>query len=360
MHGRSDLSRHSTVGSRTSRLAVISCALGVFCVIELLVVLAADLGDLGPLFSVLGIVGLMIAIVSGIVSFILIGAGAGRLGGRGFAVIGIGAPLALLVWGIIAVTFLPVRCTAFRMVCGTNLSGIGKAMLIYANDFRGEFPRAAGTNGRWTPTTPNWNARDRDAAYDLKPDGSVGRASITASLYLLIKYTDVTPDSFVCNKDDGTREFDPAEYRSGREPFELWDFGLRPQVHCSYAYHMPYGRYALKTSDNERLAVAADRNPFQPGPFHKAKDLSRFSFESRETVYRGNAYAHGNQGQNVLFLDSHVTFSQTPACGIDGDNIYTIQDGNDIKIGTAPTIGSHPAKKLDSLLVTDGAGSDAD
>ncbi|MHC4293812.1 MAG: hypothetical protein ACYSTX_05900 [Planctomycetota bacterium] len=32
------------------------------------------------------------------------------------------------------------RGVAYRMICGTNLSGIGKAMLIYANDNRGKYP----------------------------------------------------------------------------------------------------------------------------------------------------------------------------------------------------------------------------
>lgn len=33
---------------------------------------------------------------------------------------------------------------AFRVSCGNNLSSIGRAMLIYANDYEGAFPRAGG------------------------------------------------------------------------------------------------------------------------------------------------------------------------------------------------------------------------
>ena len=36
------------------------------------------------------------------------------------------------------------RSIAFRMTCGTNLSGLGKAMQIYANDYENQFPRAGG------------------------------------------------------------------------------------------------------------------------------------------------------------------------------------------------------------------------
>ncbi len=55
----------------------------------------------------------------------------------------------LVVIGIIAVLMsilLPalsaVKRTAHRVVCGSNLSGIGKAMILYANEYGGEYPRA--------------------------------------------------------------------------------------------------------------------------------------------------------------------------------------------------------------------------
>jgi prepilin-type processing-associated H-X9-DG protein len=42
--------------------------------------------------------------------------------------------------GVMMPALARTRQLAFRMVAGTNLSGIGKAMLIYANDFDDEFP----------------------------------------------------------------------------------------------------------------------------------------------------------------------------------------------------------------------------
>ena len=42
--------------------------------------------------------------------------------------------------GILMPALARTRQIAFRMVAGTNLSGIGKAMLIYANDYDDEFP----------------------------------------------------------------------------------------------------------------------------------------------------------------------------------------------------------------------------
>jgi prepilin-type processing-associated H-X9-DG protein len=45
-----------------------------------------------------------------------------------------------LIENFIGKSMLNVRATAIRMVCGSNLSGIGKALLIYANDYNDMFP----------------------------------------------------------------------------------------------------------------------------------------------------------------------------------------------------------------------------
>ena len=76
---------------------------------------------------------------------------------------------------------------AVRMVCKTNLSKLGKVMRIYANDYEGAFPRAGGPSTRWGITL-NWMAPDRYMAFGIdRRDDSGGSASISASLYLLVK-----------------------------------------------------------------------------------------------------------------------------------------------------------------------------
>jgi prepilin-type N-terminal cleavage/methylation domain-containing protein len=151
-----------------------------------------------------------------------------------------------LVMGIWTILRARQRNIRIRMVCGTNLSGIGKAMLIYSNDYDDEMPRAGGRNSQWTQMIPNWMADNRYTAYGLSANGSGGSANITSSFYLLVKYAEVTPKSFICKGDSGTREFKPTEYAAGdRELIDLWDFGPESSEHCSYSYHMPYGLYAL-------------------------------------------------------------------------------------------------------------------
>ncbi|MBN2592283.1 MAG: hypothetical protein JXA81_02160, partial [Sedimentisphaerales bacterium] len=174
------------------------------------------------------------------------------------------------------------------------------------------------------------------------------------------KYAEVTPKSFICKGDSGVSEFKPSDYGAGdRDLIDLWDFGPESEKHCSYSYHMPFGLYALTTSSEPGMAVAADRNPLQDSPAASAKTWpGTFSpTGGKEAIKYGNAIAHQEDAQNVLFLDIHVGQEKVPFCGINDDNIYTYWDGGDIRVGSPPTIGSAPQDRLDSLLVTDGAGS---
>jgi len=283
---------------------------------------------------------------------------------KGFTLVELLVVIAIiaLLMGILMPALARVRQVAHRLICGTNLSGIGKAMLIYANDYDDELPRAGGRNSTWTGTIPQWPADNRFTAYGLSPDGSGGAATVTSSFYLLVKYAEVTPKSFVCKSDSGTTEFKPSEYNAGdRELIDLWDFGPEAANHCSYSYHMPYGLYALTTSSEPGMAVAADRNPWITSPAAEGKDAGLLSSYNptggKEAINIGNAIAHQEDGQNVLFMDSHVSFEKKPFCGINDDNIYTFWDGGDIRRGGLPVPGaSEPQDRLDSLLVHDGEG----
>jgi prepilin-type processing-associated H-X9-DG protein len=257
---------------------------------------------------------------------------------------------------VVVPAFQKPRSDAIRMTCLKNLSHMGRAMLIYSNDYDDEFPRAGGRNSVWGSRILNWRADNRFAAYGLSAIGSGGQATISSSFYLLVKYTEVMPKFFVCPGDEGTSGFKPVDYGAGnRKLIGLWDFGPTPSKHCSYAYHMPYGLYALTTSSEPGMAVAADRNPWIDSPAAEAKDIILFNPEGgREAVKAGNAVAHKNEGQNVLFVDGHVSFEESPTCGIYDDNIYTFWAGGDGRRGGMPVpFASEPADRLDSLLVND-------
>jgi len=346
---------------RTSKLAIASfvCTLcGLLCFLPVIIAtieyrILSPKSDLVMAASGLSFIAMGAAIILGVTALALIGSSGGRLTGYGFAAIGTAVPAILLILICLPPILIRPRSTAFRMVCGTNLSGIGKAMLIYSNDYDNEFPRAGGKNSVWSNHTPNWRADSRFVAYGLNADGTGGRAAISSNLYLLVKYAGVK--TFVCPGDTGTTEFKHADYGAGnKELIDLWDFGPEPTKHCSYSYHMPYGPYALTTSYRPGMAVAADRNPWQDSPFAKARDFHAFNPDGDKKAWKaGNAITHQGEGQNVLFMDSHVSFQKCSFCGINDDNIYTYWDGPDIRRGAIPNLKSQPAGRLDSMLVND-------
>ncbi|MFH1716273.1 MAG: hypothetical protein ABIF19_02890 [Planctomycetota bacterium] len=263
--------------------------------------------------------------------------------------------LCLFLLAIIGPVSKRCRAFAWRTKCGNNLSVIGKGTLAYANDHDGELPRSGGGNTVLAPSIPDWLATDRSGAYGLQPDGSRGQGSISSCFYLLVKYQAVTPGRFVCPADAGTTEFNPDDEAAGdRELVHLWDFGPFGGKHCSYSYHVPFGLYALTTSNEPGMAVAADRSPWRASPDVPVKEL-RLSDRhgDRETEKAWNSITHQENGQNVLFLDGHVAFERNPFCGVNNDNIYTFWDGGDIRRGGLPNLSSRPQSRTDSLLVHD-------
>jgi len=90
------------------------------------------------------------AIIIGIVALVKIEKSAGQLKGKGLAIAGIAIPgaalpVVALLMGILMPALARVRQISFRMVCAENMSGLGKAMLIYANDYNDKFP----TTSKW-------------------------------------------------------------------------------------------------------------------------------------------------------------------------------------------------------------------
>jgi len=103
------------------------------------------------------------AIILGIVGLVKIANSGGRLKGNGFAIAGIVVPVVAgvfvlpLLLGITLPALARTRQVAFRMVCTTNMSGLGKAMLIYANDYDDKYP----TGSKWCDLLVEHAAVDR-------------------------------------------------------------------------------------------------------------------------------------------------------------------------------------------------------
>jgi len=271
----------------------------------------------------------------------------------------------LFAMAVIVPMLARVRSVPNRITCGTRLAGLGKAMLLYSCDYEDHLPRAGARDSSWAARTPNWLGKDRREAFGISPEGTGGQASVSASLYLLVKYTEITPKQFLCvdrkgRIEKGASEFRPAAYGvSDGQLVYLWDFGPDPARHCSYAYQMVYSPHELIASAGSDMAIAGDRNPWMDAPVAKAREFSPFTPDlppfngTDDQARQGNSKRHDGDGQNVMFLDTHVNFEKRSNCGVEDDNIYTAWDGADRIRGQPPKIGSQPAGDTDSLLVND-------
>ena len=269
-----------------------------------------------------------------------------------------------------------VKKLAERLVCATNLRGLTTAGVIYSNDADGNFPRQGGPSSpplhTLGYTTTFWDVPAKDW-------NTPGTITIAASLYLLIKYADVGPKSFVCKGGEETVYDGENEFNYALE--ELWDFGVNPKLHVSYAYHKPYphpngsSSYPISTSDKTERAIIGDKNPwFDPqldasGTVATSEnwediiqligiDWENASIDKWETKV-GNSATHEREGQNVAFGDCHVLFERRPDVGVRNDNVYVPFDGSTDfnetarRRGVAPIMDSHGKTNKDSLLMND-------
>ncbi len=236
-----------------------------------------------------------------------------------------------------------------RIICKSNLEGLGKAMMLYSNDYDGNYPQLPG-QGPW--------AKELGFSYDMNhPDFETDQSNtprtITASLYLLIREADISPKSFVCErayrsgKLEG--EFDGRNSQD-KDIVELWDFGTAPHKHVSYAYQNPYGNYPANKNRSSSFAVAADMNPWfqngdivQPGSDGQSPQLlTQFGGKAKKQAMSSNSTDH-EKDQNILYADGHTATEKRPNVGVKNDNIYTFwsteenPSEQDIQGGTAPT-----------------------
>jgi prepilin-type N-terminal cleavage/methylation domain-containing protein len=287
---------------------------------------------------------------------------------KGFTLVELLVVIAIiaLLMGILMPALARVRMIANRMVCGANMSGIGKALLLYAGDSSEAYPMPGASSlpvvyvstrisGTYWDGGTNGTATMAQVFSVSSYPGTGGGATIGSLLYMLVKYEDVSPKQFNCKGDSGAEVFKITTYPATTQTdlTKVYDFGTVPGKHNSYAYHFPFARNAsgtyagfpISVNNKPSCPLAGDRNPgldknaatylmggtIEGGtltgtpPGDKPGDVTVWAnnnneYKDKDLVY--NAYPHQREGQNVLYNDGHVKFETTTNVGVDNDNIY--------------------------------------
>lgn len=227
-----------------------------------------------------------------------------------------------------------VKKLAMRLVCGTNLKGMGTAVNVYAFDYDDMYPVQGGrdtqsTGAVWGPETPNWNDPDKDWS------GDADVCTVSASLFLLVREADVGTKSFICKSGD-EKQF---SNETGNDIVELWDFGINPAMTQSYSYQNPFTTYSSFPANGTNKpdnVIMADKNPWLDSNLKAGSGsvtdyigyVAVISWDESAGAKQwqrqiGNASAHGREGQNVVYNDGHVEFAKRPDVATGNDNIYT-------------------------------------
>ncbi|HUU97584.1 MAG TPA: hypothetical protein VM487_17755 [Phycisphaerae bacterium] len=289
------------------------------------------------------------------------------------------------------------RGEAKRAVCSANLRGIGQGMHIYANDFHEWFPHHYYEPTYVTDTVPaqhgvRWGGTmgsndflriTEETTRTKSPD----RSHPSRSLFLLVIAGMSTAAEFICPKSsdnaddlrnrgsDSYRGYQESAAQPGRTRFDF-----RGYDYLSYGYQLPYARRGKpRATLDVRVPIAADKGPYYEsageglagtGTIRDRRSHvdapQAWSSQSADEIRRipppqwrpYNSRNHGSgEGQNVLFVDSHVEFLEKPIVGVHYDNIYTLQnsftDPRAVLIGMVPDADQAfgPLTNTDSFIV---------
>lgn len=276
----------------------------------------------------------------------------------------------LVVIGIIALLIsilLPAlnaaKERANRVKCCSNLKQIGTSMQLYANDNK-SFPRVYFTNlmlpvalnEQWTggagTNHPLPTAFPLPATPNVAP---LGYASVTASMFLLIKTTDMTSAMFICPS--SPQEADT--YGIQGDVTQVCNFSGGNNLSYSFANMFPDQNAVLKgykwsPSASSDFAIAADR--VGRGAENAVSQLTPSSPQNATQSgipyqTQANSANHSSEGQNVLFNDGHAEWFTNIWCGSQKDAIVGANpNGNPQLLNTVGTVTT-PSFDLDTVLL---------
>jgi len=279
----------------------------------------------------------------------------------------------LVVIGIIALLIsilLPslsrAREQANRIKCGSNLRQIALAAIIYAGENRSRFPRTYHRPGTGLLNDNKGGKGNSPTANPFSiadPAGPVGENNVGASLYLLLRNSDLTPEVFQCPSNTFAERIDAATVQE----FSNFPSPMRKYNSYSYAAQFPNNaamnngwKYDLTVGPD--YPIAADLNPGKGGVVFDGsasgnQDVTSVAWnDAKRDMVRANSNNHANQGQQVAYVDGHVEWADNPFVGPQKsgrawrDNIYANTANVDQATGKGGRPHGQPQERTDIVL----------
>ncbi|MHC4132739.1 MAG: hypothetical protein ACYSSP_11765 [Planctomycetota bacterium] len=215
------------------------------------------------------------------------------------------AAVLLFVAGVFFPTFNLIRQNAWKQQCQMQLSGIYSGLRNYMLDHDTKMPCTGLKQGQ-----PWWKI-----GYQGEEN-----SSNTRRIWLLVK-NDYVDDlkNFICPGNEQSRELDLALSKINVEKHN--DFPTR--WHITYSVRLRCPESAIEETNGQKVLIA-DLNPlFEKLP----EDYSgQLSLKLNEELANLNSVNHKRKGQNVLFINGAVTFTNERHTNISEDDIYTLRD----------------------------------
>jgi len=283
-----------------------------------------------------------------------------------------------VVIGMLVAFLVPMLRAAkqrsYGLQCAEHLRQIGQAVHAYMGENRGAYPRTRGSDGaEGESRRPTWGT----APTAIDPFDADGPApdDVTAGPFLMVRAGYLKPSAFICPLTEDVEDnlgisaqvagSSAAATRPAMVRSNFTD--VRRNVSFSFANLYPDARARGENSDRYRsgtgwkissadLVYAADKNPgVRDREGGNTDQVTGVTIDSPTEVVRfANSNNHAKGGQNVLYADGHVAWSESPLCGFNGDNIYTRAagpvDGETGASDLSQPFGS-PYDLMDSVLL---------
>jgi type II secretory pathway pseudopilin PulG len=223
------------------------------------------------------------------------------------------AAVVVLMVALLVPSMQQARYIGMRSQCAANVGQIGAAMNHAANQHQDVLLSAPAPLDRWMS------------------DGRVTAGS--SGLFRLVKERLAEPDVFQCPCAGGqsfTLTQDMLDFPSTRHVGYSSQYCLRGPIRRNDPVLQPVAH---------EMALLADATPVFPGGLFRPDRVDRAVSDN-----------HPDGGQNVLYLDWHVFWTDRSDVGVNGDNIWLIDDV------TNYTGREQPASPIDSFLLPSGCG----